>query len=56
MDEASYNGPSADEIAQKTASEVSEEGMPAYLTIDLAIIALVAICLIIGIYIIIKKQ
>jgi hypothetical protein len=52
----SYLGPSADDIAQKTASEIETEGMPAYLTIDLAIIALVAICLIIGIYLIIKKK
>jgi len=82
-----YQGPSADEIAQKTVSQIpaypdvptAEEiaadaaqrtinmlpaypespeipEIPAYLTIDLAIIAAVAIAIIIGLYAIIKKQ
>ena len=82
-----YQGPSADEIAQKTVSQLpaypdvptAEEiaadaaqrtinmlpaypempdipDIPAYLTIDLAIIAAVVIAIIIGLYGIIKKQ
>ena len=43
--------PTADEIAQKTINM-----LPAYSTIDLVIIAAVAIAIIIGLYAIIKKQ
>jgi hypothetical protein len=46
--------PSAGEVAQETISQLPET--PAYLTIDLAIIAAVVIAIIIGLYSIVKKQ
>jgi len=52
--------PSATEVAQETISQLPAypeiPEIPAYLTIDLAIIAAVAIAIIIGLYSIIKKQ
>jgi outer membrane protein assembly factor BamB len=57
IDEAtSYQGPSAGEIAQKTADEIGTEGMPAYLAIDIVIILLVVVAIILAIYGIIKKK
>lgn len=57
IDEAtSYQGPTADEIAQKTASEIDAQEMPAYLTIDIVIIVLVVVAIILALYGIIKKK
>ena len=46
--------PTASEVAGETVSQLPE--IPAYLTIDLAIIAAVVIAIIIGLYSIVKKQ
>ena len=46
--------PTASEVAGETISQLPET--PAYLTIDLVIIAAVAISIIIGLYSIVKKQ
>jgi hypothetical protein len=57
IDEATtYQGPTADEIAQKTASEIDSQEMPAYLTIDIVIIVLVVVAIILALYGIIKKK